>query len=130
MRFVVLTGFLLCFSTLHATDDNEAQIEQKNKSTGLAVVQEQSTTNLAKSKEAAGQQVYERFCVVCHRDGLVGAPKVHDQAWSSRLSGRTIDDLVATAIKGLNAMPAKGTCYECSDDDMRAAVEYMLPNHD
>ncbi|PJD95332.1 MAG: cytochrome c5 family protein [Legionella sp.] len=81
--------------------------------------------------ESTGQKIYERFCVVCHRDGLVGAPKFRELSqWEKRLSGREIDELVASALKGKNAMPAKGTCYECTEDDLKSAVEYMLPHHD
>jgi cytochrome c5 len=35
--------------------------------------------------------------------------------------------LVASSIKGLNAMPAKGTCFKCMDEDLKAAISYMLP---
>ncbi len=81
--------------------------------------------------ESPGKKVYERFCVVCHRDGLMGAPKFRDQAqWDKRLADRTIDDLVISVLKGKNAMPAKGTCYECSEDDIKSAVDYMMPQHD
>lgn len=80
------------------------------------------------NKEPAGKKTYERYCVACHGSGLVGAPKFHDDKdWGPRLSEKTIQDLVASAIKGLNAMPTKGTCYECTEDDIKAAIEYMLP---
>ncbi|EDV5273606.1 hypothetical protein ABP43_002813 [Salmonella enterica subsp. enterica serovar Mbandaka] len=29
------------------------------------------------------------------------------------------------AIKGLNAMPARGGCSDCSDKDMKKVVDYM-----
>lgn len=80
------------------------------------------------NKDMPGQKTYERYCVACHGSGLVGAPKFRDDKdWSARLSGKTTDDLVSSAIKGLNAMPTKGTCYECSAEDIKAAIEYMLP---
>lgn len=76
----------------------------------------------------AGQDTYEHFCITCHQDGVAGAPKFRDNKdWAPRLSGRTIDDLVASAVKGLNTMPPQGTCTECSEEDIRAAITYMLP---
>lgn len=72
--------------------------------------------------------IYTKHCVVCHGSGLAGAPKFRDaQDWKVRLQARTINDLLATALKGLNAMPVKGTCNECSDEDLKAAITYMLP---
>ncbi|MFA5960863.1 MAG: c-type cytochrome [Tatlockia sp.] len=78
--------------------------------------------------ESPGQSTYERFCSVCHRDGLVGAPKFRSESdWKPRTDKKTMDELVESATKGLNAMPANGTCTECSEDDMKNAIQYMLP---
>jgi len=33
---------------------------------------------------------------------------------------------MAITMSGLNAMPMKGTCMNCSDDELRDAVTYML----
>jgi cytochrome c5 len=37
-----------------------------------------------------------------------------------------MDVLLTNATNGINAMPPKGTCAACSDDELKAAVEYML----
>jgi cytochrome c5 len=37
-----------------------------------------------------------------------------------------MDTLLSNAINGINAMPAKGTCAACSDDELKAAIEYIL----
>ena len=82
----------------------------------------------ALKKLPPGQTIYEQHCVVCHRDGVVGAPKFRDSTdWSPRLSKQNIDSLTDTAIKGLNAMPAKGTCITCSPAEIKEAIEYMVP---
>jgi cytochrome c5 len=78
--------------------------------------------------QVAGKATYERFCIACHEEGLIGAPKFGDETdWKPRLVGKTIDDLVNSAVNGLNVMPAQGTCSECSKDDLKAAINYMLP---
>jgi cytochrome c5 len=124
-------GWALLFvfsSLLYAQNDSIEQIEQRIKPIGKVHVDEPIKTNPPSvKKEEAGQKIYERYCVVCHREGLVGAPKFRDETWTSRLSVKTLEELVTSASKGLNAMPAKGTCYECNEDDIKAAVEYMLP---
>jgi cytochrome c5 len=38
-----------------------------------------------------------------------------------------MDTLVQSAIKGLNGiMPPRGLCADCSDDQLKAIVEYMV----
>ena len=37
-----------------------------------------------------------------------------------------LDAVVTNAINGLNAMPPKGMCFDCTDADLRAIVEYMI----
>lgn len=77
---------------------------------------------------SAGQKTYEKYCTVCHQNGLAGAPKFRDAAdWQARIDAKNNDELAASAIKGLNAMPPKGSCSDCSDDVIKAAIEYMLP---
>ncbi|KXI29788.1 c-type cytochrome [Paraglaciecola hydrolytica] len=74
----------------------------------------------------SGAQVYNKSCVACHSVGVLGAPKLHDAAdWGPRMS-KGIDTLVEHGIKGFNAMPPKGTCGDCSDDEIKAAIEYMI----
>lgn len=82
----------------------------------------------AVTKSASGKDLYEKYCVVCHDSGLAGAPKFRDESdWKTRLTGKKLDDLTQSAIKGLNAMPAKGTCMDCSEADITNAIQYMLP---
>ena len=37
-----------------------------------------------------------------------------------------LDAVVQNAINGINTMPAKGLCFDCTDEDLRAIVEYMI----
>jgi len=74
----------------------------------------------------SGQQVYDQFCFVCHATGVAGAPKLGvGEDWQPRLA-KGLDTLWATTTNGLGAMPAKGTCANCSDDELRGAMDYML----
>lgn len=94
-----------------------------------AVPSSSQTIPTAAIPKNPGQAIYEQYCVVCHRDGVAGAPKFREMAdWSSRLAKQDMDSLTMSAIKGLNAMPAKGTCQECTDKDIKAAIEYMVPH--
>ncbi len=76
----------------------------------------------------SGQDVYQSACFACHGTGAAGAPKLGDAAaWAPRAS-KGIDALMNSAINGLNAMPPRGTCGNCSDDELKAAIEYMVEN--
>ena len=73
-----------------------------------------------------GKQIYQQSCVACHSTGAAGAPKTGDKAaWSDRIA-KGNDALFSTVKNGLNAMPPKGTCADCSDEELKAAIEYML----
>ncbi|SFF58256.1 Cytochrome c5 [Fontimonas thermophila] len=75
-----------------------------------------------------GEQVNAKLCAGCHGAGVLGAPKIGDKAaWAARLSAAGgLDALVSHAIRGKNAMPPKGGDPSLSDDEVRAAVEFML----
>lgn len=73
-----------------------------------------------------GEKTYDQVCFVCHGAGVAGAPKLGDKdAWAPRIA-QGKDVLLATAINGKGAMPPRGTCAACSDDDLKAAIEFML----
>ena len=73
----------------------------------------------------SGQQVYERFCFACHAQGVGEAPLFQDAGqWAQRLQ-KGMDELLRTSTQGLGAMPPKGTCMTCSDDEMAAAIRYL-----
>ena len=68
---------------------------------------------------------YKKSCGVCHEEGTAGAQKSHDvAAWTPRLA-KGMDALLASINNGLNAMPPKGMCFDCSDDDYRELIMYM-----
>ena len=70
--------------------------------------------------------VYNASCAACHASGVAGAPKVGDKAaWSARIAQGS-DKLLEHAIKGLNAMPARGGCSDCSDEDIKKVVDYIV----
>ena len=81
----------------------------------------------ATSREArSGKAVYEGSCMACHGAGVAGAPKLGDAAaWETR-ARQGMATLLEHATKGLNAMPPMGTCADCSQAELKAAISYML----
>ncbi|KLN63360.1 MULTISPECIES: c-type cytochrome [Vibrio] len=73
-----------------------------------------------------GAAVYGTFCIACHASGVSGAPKTGDAGdWAPRIA-QGHDVLKDHAINGFNAMPAKGSCMDCSDDEIVAAIDHMI----
>ena len=75
---------------------------------------------------AAGEAIYKDSCFACHDHGVAGSPKTGDkEAWVARLEkGNGV--LYKNAINGIGAMPAKGGNTSIADEDIKAAVAYML----
>ena len=70
---------------------------------------------------------YAKTCGICHDAGVANAPKFGDaEQWASRIiKGK--DRLYMSSIIGMPpAMPPRGMCFSCSDDDLKALVDYMV----
>lgn len=86
------------------------------------------TLSVAGLAQADGKATYDTKCFVCHASGVAGAPKFGDKAaWAPRIA-TGMDALVATSLTGKGGMPPKGTCMDCSESDLKAAIEYMVNN--
>lgn len=82
----------------------------------------------AMNVQAGGEDTYKTKCQGCHASGAAGAPKLGDkEAWAPRIA-TGMDAMVATVTTGKGAMPPMGACMDCSADDIKAAVEYMVNN--
>ena len=79
---------------------------------------------LASAADVEG--IYKAKCQACHANAVAGAPKFGDKAsWAPRIA-TGMDAMMVTVMKGKNAMPPKGTCMDCSEDDLKAVVQYMV----
>jgi len=77
---------------------------------------------------ADGEELFNKTCAGCHSAAIapmLGAPAVHDAAaWAPRIANG-IDAAVASAKAGKGAMPPSGGCTDCSDEQLKAAIEFM-----
>lgn len=79
---------------------------------------------------ASGESVYNGSCGACHNAGVAGAPVQGDsEAWSDRIA-KGIETLYQHAIEGFQGnagvMPAKGGNPGLSDEEVKAAVDFMV----
>lgn len=68
---------------------------------------------------------YERSCMACHAVPASGAPLTGFAPQWERRVAQGMDQMLKHAVDGLNAMPARGQCNDCSPDDLRALTQFM-----
>lgn len=82
------------------------------------------------AENALGKSVFGKACALCHAAGVAGAPKPGDKAdWAPRIAQGT-DTLYKHALEGFTGakgmMPARGGGTTLPDDEVKAAVDYMV----
>ena len=73
-----------------------------------------------------GQEIFRTHCGACHGSGWNDAPVAGvKEDWQPRLA-KGFDAMFANVKRGMGAMPAMGACMQCSDAELKAAIEEML----
>jgi cytochrome c5 len=70
------------------------------------------------------EKIYQSFCKNCHAPKPLiplGAPRI---GYSSEWKGRK--DLLKSTLEGKGLMPARGGCFECSDEQLKKVIDYMI----
>ena len=79
---------------------------------------------------ANGEAVYKKLCFACHDNGLAGAAKHTDTARWAESAAKGIPTLIKHVTEGYQGkygmLPPKGTCMDCSNQDIIDAVHYQL----
>lgn len=128
--------FLLVLLTLSATyssaaveDEIRARIQPAGE---VCVMGDPCAAGLSMGGPAGAakdpETVYNSFCMACHATGANNAPKLGDiAAWAPRIE-KGIDVLYQSALAGFNngAMPPKGLCMDCTEDEIKATVDHIV----
>jgi len=78
------------------------------------------------SEARSADSIYTTGCAACHDSGVAGAPMMGNQGqWEAR-QAKGYEMLVDNAWNGINGMPAKGLCADCTKEEIGIAVQYML----
>jgi cytochrome c5 len=91
-----------------------------------AQAETQAAAAPAEAGEVDGGQVYNTVCMACHAAGVAGAPQPGSDLLAQRLADKGEDGLLSSVINGLNVMPPRGGRPDLSDEQIKAAVEFML----
>jgi cytochrome c5 len=134
LKYGPVAAFLLVFSGALFAASNDKIIERIAPAGSVCMIGDSCAggVSVASAGGAAGaldpEQTYNTYCVACHGTGANNSPVLGDAAaWQPRID-KGLDTLYSNAVNGFNngAMPVKGLCMSCSDDDVKAAVDYIL----
>ncbi len=76
----------------------------------------------------SGKEIVDATCNSCHGTGVLGAPKIGDNAaWAPRFA-QGMPTLLKHAVEGFNAMPPKGGDGSLSEAEVKKAIIEMLNN--
>jgi cytochrome c5 len=118
---VMLVEFLVVDHTPESKQSAANHVEQRIAPAAYAELKDMTAPRVL----LKGEEVYKNSCAACHDSGAAGAPKLGDKAgWGKRL-GLGLDGLTQSAIKGKNAMPAKGGNIDLDDEEVKRAVAFM-----
>ena len=132
-----LVMIFIGFKAFNASSSNSSQIDmmvdnavlERIKPVGEVRIDSSvmvASAEITETAERTGEEIYNSKCAGCHTSGILGAPKYASLAdWSSRID-LGLDKLTASAIAGKGGMPARGTCMDCSDNEIKVSVQYML----
>ncbi|WP_404375833.1 c-type cytochrome [Vreelandella aquamarina] len=82
--------------------------------------------SVSANAQADGEATYNQACMACHMTGAAGAPiRGNTEHWEPRVE-KGMDTLYDHAINGFQAMPPKGGQLGLSDEEVKAAVDYLL----
>lgn len=126
-NIIIATVAALTFSTTSfAAGNSDDAISERIKPVGQVYLASDVAVVEEPTGPRSGDQVYNTFCIACHSTGAAGAPKTQNAAdWAPRIA-KGMDVLNNHALNGFNAMPSRGSCMNCSDDEVLAAVEHLI----
>lgn len=82
-----------------------------------------------KGNPKAGKIVYHAYCVSCHAPNAripVHAPQLNQKLLWQALRSLGQKKLLNNTINGIGGMPARGGCFECDDQSLKKAINYMM----
>ncbi|MDC0910764.1 c-type cytochrome [Candidatus Pseudothioglobus singularis] len=130
---MIFIGFKALNSTSGDSSNSETMVEnsvlERIKPVGEVRIDTSTQVASAEIVETAvrsGEEIYNSKCAGCHTSGVMGSPKFASlEDWAPRID-LGLEKLTLSAIAGKGGMPAKGTCMDCSDNDIKITVQYML----
>ncbi|MDC0599299.1 c-type cytochrome [Candidatus Pseudothioglobus singularis] len=134
---MIFIGFKALNSTSDDSSNSETMVEnsvlERIKPVGEVRIDtstQVASAEIVETAERSGEEIYNSKCAGCHTSGVMGSPKFASlEDWAPRVD-LGLEKLTLSAIAGKGGMPAKGTCMDCTDNDIKITVQYMLDSLD
>ena len=123
---------LLAFTVfvIGQNEGNGETVEDRLKPFGNVCMEGEDCGSVAPVAVVAGRSgidVYNAHCFACHATGVSNAPLVGAEEWQTKLAEKGAELMLANTKTGFNVvMPPMGTCMNCSDAELQAAIDYMI----
>jgi cytochrome c5 len=113
-----------------AATDREAQMLERLSPIGDLCMAGDSCASAPLASASSGpktpEEIYNTSCTLCHATGITESPILGNvEQWAPRIA-QGMDTLYEHALVGFNAMPMKGACMTCSDEEIIATVDWMV----
>jgi len=96
---------------------------------GAASHRPQAFLHQIQGTKEEGQAIVQHFCATCHAEHpliAIGAPRIgHAGDWVARRKQGPVL-LWQHTTEGYHAMPARGGCFECSDEQLKKAILVLM----
>jgi len=126
VKHIFVCAALIATGALIADHMKPETIDKRTKPVGQVMVKKEvAATAGAAAAPRTAKVIVETYCIACHGAGMPGAAKIGDkEAWAAKLE-KGKEQVMANAIAGINAMPPRGLCMDCTDDELWSSIEYM-----
>ena len=119
--FIAIAGL----ASIGACSQGEPSSGSSNTDKVAAVAPQAVSSTKRMPSDASLKSLYIQSCYGCHSSGAAGAPRSgNTEQWAPRLQ-KGMNTLLANTKSGVNSMPPKGMCMNCSDDDFRALILFL-----
>lgn len=127
---LIIVSGILGFVTSYYFHRSSTSLPQKNEVEVIQTFHYPATfVNQLKNDPQAGKKIFKEFCATCHdKKPLIDirAPRLGDKAAWNMKRKMGMPALLNITIMGVGAMPSRGGCFECSDEQLRETIQYIL----
>jgi cytochrome c5 len=131
---IVFSGFVLVIASAYGQTAREQAIIDRLTPIGTVCMAGEACAAAAVAGPAgprSAEDIYNASCMACHLTGVTNAPIFGNvEQWAPRIA-TGMDALYASVFNGIEVdgvltMPVNGLCLDCSEDELRATVDYMV----
>lgn len=131
---IVFFGFVLVVASAYGqTAREQAMIDRLSPIGSVCMAGDAcaATTVAGPTGPRSPEDIYNGSCMACHLTGVTNAPIFGDvEQWAPRIA-TGMDALYASVFNGIEVegvltMPVNGLCLDCTEDELRATVDYMV----